>query len=656
MPNRKAKKQPVHPLLQLVLPLCLAVCVGLLPAGALADDIDCSECHDDVVVDAPAHPDVTCIDCHTNVTAAHDGADLEPLSDEESCESCHWRDGRAVQRSVHGAQVGCNQCHGDPHRLHAVDDLASAVSATGQLSTCGDCHDGEPTPLDAYRHSVHARALLQSGLVSAPGCSDCHGAHDVLASGKRDSMTSFRHLPETCGACHALLLDDWTALSAHGRGWEVANLDVPTCADCHASHGVSDPHTDEARLAAAGYCGNCHEDRLTTFRTGFHGKANALGQVSAANCADCHTAHHNLPADDPRSSVHPDNLVATCANCHTGASAAFATFDPHIDPSDPNDSFAVYVIWVLMTALLVGVFGFFGVHDALWLQRGLVGLVRGEYWDDPDENRQYVRRFSRMNVRLHLVVVLTFLTLALTGLPLSFSDKAWAQTLMAWLGGPEIAGIIHRVAAVGTFGYFAWHLGDLLYRRLFRRERGMFWGPTSMVPQPKDFRDLGTNLRHFLYLGGPAPADRWHYIEKFDYLAVFWGVAVIGLSGLMLWFPTLFTGFLPGWTINAAYVVHSEEALLATGFIFIFHFFHTHLRPEVFPMDTAIFTGKVPLTRFRRERPLEYARLVASGKLDTRLVDPPTAREKRRAYLLGTLFVATGVALAIGIISALLGR
>lgn len=131
---------------------------------------------------------------------------------------------------------------------------------------------------------------------------------------------------------------------------------------------------------------------------------------------------------------------------------------------------------------------------------------------------------------------------------------------------------------------------------------------------------------------------------------------VIGLSGLMLWAPIWFTGFLPGWTLNAAYVVHSDEALLATGFIFIFHFFHTHLRPGSFPMDIVIFTGKLPLERFKAERPLEYQRLVDKGELEAHLVDPPTGAQRRKAYLWGSVFLLLGVSMAMGIISALFIR
>jgi hypothetical protein len=225
---------------------------------------------------------------------------------------------------------------------------------------------------------------------------------------------------------------------------------------------------------------------------------------------------------------------------------------------------------------------------------------------------------------------------------------------MNLLGGVDSSRIIHRIAAAGTFGYAIFHLGNLFIRWAIKREKGLFWGPDSMVPQPKDVMDLFANFRYFLYLGKRPDSDRWNYIEKFDYLAVFWGVMIIGLSGLMLWLPMFFMKFLPGWTINAAYVIHSDEALLATGFIFVFHFFHTHLRPESFPMDTVIFTGKMSLARFKSERPLEYRRLVDNNELDACLVDAPSREERRRAYVWGTVFLTIGVLLAAGIIWALL--
>ena len=627
--------------------------LSLLTSLAWAEAIDCAECHGDVVFSSPAHPDLVCQDCHTNVTAEHSEDDLDPLTDEESCGACHGRVQRSIGRSVHDGETRCNDCHGDPHQIHPNSDLASAVSSVNQIKHCGGCHDAPAALVDGYLTSEHGKALLLSGLIDAPSCSNCHGDHRILEVANERSATAHGQSPDMCGTCHLLLLEDWKNLSAHGLAWQEGE-EGPVCTDCHQTHAIADPTTAVSRLNSADNCGHCHEEYLTTFRDSFHGKANDLGMVSGATCSDCHTPHKNLPAEHPQSSINSANLVATCSRCHESVTASFISFDPHNDPSNPDDNFAVYVVWFAMTGLLLGVFTFFGVHDILWLQRSLVGTLRGEFENDDSHVGQYVKRFSTMNIRMHVVIISTFLLLALTGLPIKFHAAPWAQQLVDLLGGIDSARFIHRLAAIGTFGYMAVHLGNLFIRWVVRKERGLLWGPNSMVPQPKDFSDFFANIRYFFYLGERPPGDRWTYFEKFDYLAVFWGVVIIGLSGLMLWLPDFFTRFLPGWTLNAAYVVHSDEALLATGFIFVFHFFHTHLRPESFPMDLVIFTGKMSLQRFKSERPLEYQRLIDNNELDDYLVDAPTDRERRKAYVWGSIFLIIGVALAVGIIWALL--
>jgi cytochrome b subunit of formate dehydrogenase len=622
---------------------------------AYADEIDCAGCHADIEFSSAAHPDLICQDCHTNATTGHWREGLAPPGDEQSCGQCHGRDLRNVGRSAHRGKAGCTDCHGAAHEVHKTSDLASAVSPVNQIKQCGGCHDTPEMPLERYLASEHGKALLVSGLIDAPSCSDCHGAHRISQVSSDRSPTSHKNSPDLCGSCHLLLLEDWKKLSAHGLAW-MKGEEGPVCTDCHATHSIVDPTTPSSRLASADGCGRCHGEYLTSFRDSFHGKASDLGMVSGAVCADCHTPHKNLPAEHPQSSVNQAHLMQTCGQCHDEVTELFVSFDPHNDPSNPDDNFAVYVVWLLMTGLLIGVFAFFGVHDVLWLQRSLVGVLRGEIDKEEDENGQYVRRFSTMNIRTHVVIILTFLLLALTGLPLKFHATPWAQQLVNLLGGVESARFIHRLAAIGTFGYMAFHLANLFFRRVFNKERGLFWGPNSMVPQPKDFSDFFANIKYFLYFGKRPEGDRWTYFEKFDYFAVFWGVMIIGLSGLMLWLPGTFTSFLPGWTLNAAYVIHSDEALLATGFIFVFHFFHTHLRPESFPMDLVIFTGKMPLKRFKAERTLEYQRLVENNELDDYLVAAPTDFERRRAYIWGSIFLIIGVALALGIIWALLSH
>jgi len=630
--------------------LLTAVC-----SFAFADDINCAECHEDVEFSSAAHPDLVCVDCHSNVTTRRHRRSLEALTDEDSCGSCHARPLRELGRSAHQEGATCIDCHGAAHEIRENADLASAMSPVNQIRFCGGCHDTPELPLERYLTSEHGKALLLSGLVNAPSCSDCHGGHRIAEVASARSPTSHENSPEMCGSCHLLLLENWKEFSAHGLAWQ-NGAQGPVCTDCHATHHIVDPTTAASRLASADNCGGCHDEYLTTFRDSFHGKVNDLGMVSGATCSDCHTPHNNLPVEHPLSSVNSANLAETCGACHGAVSDLFIGFEPHNDPTNRDDNFAVYVVWVAMTGLLIGVFAFFGVHDVLWLQRSLVGVLRGEFKEEADAGGQYIRRFGTMHIRMHVVIITTFLLLALTGLPLKFHAAPWAQQLMNLLGGVDSARVIHRLAAIGTFAYMAMHVGEVIVRWVIRKERGLFWGPNSMVPQPKDFSDFYANLRYFFYLGERPLGDRWTYFEKFDYFAVFWGVLIIGLSGLMLWLPGFFTRFLPGWTLNIAYVIHSDEALLATGFIFVFHFFHTHLRPESFPMDIVVFTGKMPLRRFKSERPLEYQRMVDNNELHAYLVDAPTYADRRRAYIWGSIFLIIGVILAVGIIWALLSR
>lgn len=239
------------------------------------------------------------------------------------------------------------------------------------------------------------------------------------------------------------------------------------------------------------------------------------------------------------------------------------------------------------------------------------------------ETLQFVR-FSRLDRGLHAAMIVSFMSLALTGLTLKFAYTGWAVVLSRALGGFETAGYIHRTAAVLMFGIFLTHLWEL--RRRKRREygswRAMLLGPDTMLPTRQDVREFLGTMRWFVGLGPRPRYGRWTYWEKFDYFAVFWGIAVIGSTGLILWFPVQFTRVLPGWFINVATIVHSDEALLATGFIFTVHFFNTHLRPEKFPMDVTIFTGRMSLAELKRDKPREYEALAASGRLADSLAAP----------------------------------
>lgn len=265
-------------------------------------------------------------------------------------------------------------------------------------------------------------------------------------------------------------------------------------------------------------------------------------------------------------------------------------------------------------------------------------------------------RFSRLNRVLHIIMIVSFISLALTGMTLKFSYTGWAAVMSHFFGGFESAGYIHRVAATFMIGTFIAHIVDLVRRK--RREFGslknLLLGEDTMLPTLRDWRELRGSIRWFLGKGPRPNYGRWTYWEKFDYFAVFWGMAVIGSTGLTLWFPEFFTQFIPGEFINVATIIHSDEALLATGFIFTVHFFNTHLRPEKFPMDLVIFTGRMSIEELRLDKPAEYERLVRSGRLGEHLVEPYPPIVIRTVRAFGWTAVTIGLSTVIWIIYAML--
>jgi cytochrome b subunit of formate dehydrogenase len=259
----------------------------------------------------------------------------------------------------------------------------------------------------------------------------------------------------------------------------------------------------------------------------------------------------------------------------------------------------------------------------------------------------YVWRFSRLERLLHLAVILSFFGLVMTGVPLHFAREPWALPLIRLHGGVEVAGIIHRICATITFGYLFTHVISVL-RRISKsgRASAFFWGPDSMVPQPQDLRDLIAMFRWFVGLGPRPRFDRFSYLEKFDYWAVFWGVTVIGMSGLLLWFPEFFARFLPGWWFNLATIIHGDEALLALCFIFTVHFFNGQLRPGKFPLDLVIFTGRARLEYMEEEHPRELERLRATGALEARTAPPPPRGLIVLAAAFGVAAILIGLTIA----------
>ncbi len=683
------------------------------PKPEMISNESCLECHEDkdltmetaegkkksLFVDqeiqkTSVHAKLQCAECHTDLTTEHpDGpAPAKPVN----CASCHKDQADVYATSIHGVSrsmgssgaATCTSCHGT-HDMLSAKNPHSPTFKLNLSRTCAKCHDNAginkeyrmrfPDVAAHYQDSIHGLGVAKKGLVIAPSCNDCHGVHDIKRSVDRSSPIHKSNVAKTCGTCH-LGIEDIYNKSVHGQLLAKGDARGPVCTDCHSAHDIETPSNVHFKQVSDASCGKCHGESLLHYRDTYHGKAMALGEPNIASdvaaCYDCHGDHNILPVSNPESQLSKENIQETCAKCHPGATVGFTKYIPHANPLDGRKYPALHLTFLLMTGLLVGVFAFFGGHTLLWLGRSIWiyrhdSKAYRETKFDSQRDDEWFTRFTPFDRFLHFLVVTSFLLLVITGMPLKFYYTDWAKTLFHIIGGAQTARALHRFGALVTFLYFALHLFDLVksswlnrgalrnpetgkweLKRLF----GVVFGPDSMVPTLQDLREFVAHQKWFFGKGPKPQFDRWTYWEKFDYFAVFWGIFAIGLSGMVMWFPQFFTAFLPGWVINIALIVHSDEALLAAGFIFTVHFFNTHFRLEKFPMDNVIFSGRISKTEMLHERKRWYDRLVATGRLDQHRVRDEWERWKKIARPIGFTFFGIGLVLLVLIIYAMVTR
>jgi cytochrome b subunit of formate dehydrogenase len=567
-----------------------------------------------------------------------------------SCTDCHtgkqFMEG--YKQSVH-ANIGCTGCHTSFESL----DRHVILKEKPKLISCGTCHNEIEKQ---YRRSFHS-------LYEDFRCQDCHYEIHSL----KPEKTNFKiAVTKNCTKCHT---NDEYALSGHGAAVMKGNQDSATCSDCHGLHDTRAYHTStemyvlEAREFYNKTCKACHSNKemmernnispnaVKYYEETYHGKVQDLGYPTAvAGCADCHTTHNILPRSNPASAINPKNLAKNCGKCHHGIHPRFAEYKAHPDYRDKARYPLLYASFLLMVALLLVTFGFFWTHALLWWRK--------VYWDKHrmeqlgielespfthKEGIQEIRRFSVRDRVMHSLLIISFFGLTLTGFPLKYHGTPWAKPIIRALGGAHNAGFYHRIAAlilIGLFFYALWRCLRFAFPKGFRKEgwRGFttrVFGPDSLMPNRQDWRQFKAMVKWFFGKGKPPQFDRWTYWEKFDFIAIFWGMFTIGGSGLTLWAPGLASYIYPGWVFNIASIIHSEEALLAVLFIFTVHFFNTHLIPTKFPMDIIIFTGSYKLDELWKTRTLEYERLVREGKLDDLKVKHPSITLKIIASIFG---------------------
>ena len=573
------------------------------------------------------------------------------------CVACHKEiaDNVTPHQKVAGApKVECAQCHLDLWEAAKKDNKTAEKPRLGIVAE----------NVAAYRKSFHAKPNKDEPDKQNAICSDCHNVHtfDVPPRGTQERKDWHLTVPTVCGeTCHTDHLEDWTA-SAHGREAEKKNFKTAVCSDCHTTHDIVGSSTDKAKLAITASCGDCHKDAYESYKASYHGQVNLLGYAYTAKCADCHGSHAIEASKDPKSKMHEKNRLKTCQKCHSGkenkpplATAGFLSFSPHGNSHD----FAKYPeIWLTtkaMIALLVGVFAFFWLHSGLWWYREYADRKQGKNVPHvmtdklpPEFAAKHVKRFGPMWRIAHLAFALSVMLLVLTGMAAFFPETSWARTVMATFGTPKIAGQVHRFAAYTMLGIFAIHLVAVSINILRKWKDFRFFGPDSFVPNWKDLDDMIGMFKWFVGKGERPRIERWSYWEKFDYWAVFWGMAIIGGSGMMLAFPHVVAAYLPGWVFNVAMVVHGEEAVLAAVFLFTVHFFNNHFRPDKLPPpDVVMFTGTQSLQEFRHEHRAQYDRLVASGELEKYLVDAPSAPFTLASKILGLVLIAFGLTLLV---------
>ncbi|MBU2648649.1 hypothetical protein KKI24_28330 [bacterium] len=543
----------------------------------------------------------------------------------------------------------CLECHGDDAltgETHAaltaihVDPSVKTASVHKDL-TCVKCHsDFHPATEPACQDTGRFKSLLAADPVADFGCRELK--------------------PVNCLNCHQKEAELFQQ-STHFTVAPDAKSKAPVCKDCHGTHAIEQPKLIASRLAMVDNCGSCHQEQLASYYNSYHGKTTKLGSEKTAKCIDCHGSHNLLSPENPASTLHADNIQQTCSQCHENVNANFAGFMPHADHTSPERYPVLFYAFWAMTGLLIGTFALFGIHTLLWLYRSLADVVNAP---ETTEKRvildaaaeRHVRRFRVSHTILHLMIIVSFLSLALSGMTLKFPENAFFAEVVRFFGGPHNMGRIHRFGAAITFLYAAIHLfqlGMLFVKRKITL-KGLFKEEYSLIPVLRDMKELKANLLYFIGRGPKPTFGKWTYWEKFDYMAVFWGITIIGSTGLILWFPTTVTRFLPGWMINVATIIHSDEALLAAGFIFTFHFFHSHLRPENFPLDPAIFTQRIPLSRFKEERSREYEELVRKGELETVLVDPPARWYSKMVLVFGIFFLIIGLVIVASMLVSLL--
>jgi formate dehydrogenase subunit gamma len=560
---------------------------------------------DEVTLASSTHGSVDCAECHLTFAT---GQRIKAPAVQELCGRCHHQERVLQQASAHAEPrvATCLDCHspgGTGHDIPPVLSESSPAFPGNVAETCGGCHADEQlmeryglkTDIhDVYLDSPHGKVMKLvgsdvDGLYPAT-CTSCHGSHDVMDTDDPASpVSSTGSLAAVCASCHPGANEEFAStLALHeefaskelsqiafygerfffvltagvvGLGLLMVGLEGVgwLTGRAHGGHGRGSRDSDD-------------DDRDDGDIHGSGGGDNPRGGNPKGD-PDGHSPGGSNPGDNPASK--PGDCPEETAN---DPHAATATLSPHETQTAQADA----------------------VPRAR-LERAPSLARRSPL---PEE----IVRFDVSQRLQHFVLMSSFLVLAFTGLPQKFPDWEVSQWLIGVWGGLDAARTIHRFAGLVMITDCLYHLGYVVYGTAVLKKPVPIW----MIPTPKDLMDLFQDLQCWFGLSSEKPQfGRFSYREKFDYWAIFWGMPVMAISGLVLMFPVLVSNVLPGDAVSVALVAHGDEAILAILWIFIVHMFFVHLNPRFFPLNRAIFTGRMSREAYADEHALELAKIEA---------------------------------------------
>src|ERR1035437_4700969 len=216
----------------------------------------------------------------------------------------------------------------------------------------------------------------------------------------------------------------------------------------------------------------------------------------------------------------------------------------------------------------------------------------------------FVRFNSRQRIE-HLVLTVTFVALAVTGLAEKFYTAGWANWLIMNFGGIAMTRLIHRAFGLVFILTIVYHFAFLIF------DLGIRKNPASMLPTMTDVRNIFESMKYtFGFRDAHVEYGRYDYRQKFEYWGIVFGSLIMASTGIILVYPGLVTALFPGEVVAAARTAHGSEAMLAVLTIIIWHIYDTMLKPGIFPLDASIFTGRISRKRLEEEHVLEYEQLI----------------------------------------------